>query len=341
MLRSLLVTESKTAIVLGAGASRGVSYAHIGEYPSPLDSDFFDLLQRLPKRSREDSHKIDKDDVAVSFVLKRLKTLPHEFRRSLERTFYTLQLRAFLEHKLTGTIPAYSDARIMSEFARAIQALLRKAHGKEICKHHEKLFRTLSRGDVILSFNYDLVAERALRRAGEKRDISFGPWIYAFEPIPANTDLPLLLKLHGSSNWKIRTKGFESRTTCWDDFDRTPGYRAYDGEGTVFPIFLPFWDKRIEEDPWLSLWRTGCSSLQRVEQLVVWGYSLAPTDVKSEQLFSIALGKRNLRLCVIDPSPVTRRRWRELFADAQFWEYTSIGEFFASPPRWTQIVAEE
>jgi hypothetical protein len=29
------------AVVLGAGASRSVSYAHEREQPSPLDSDFF------------------------------------------------------------------------------------------------------------------------------------------------------------------------------------------------------------------------------------------------------------------------------------------------------------
>jgi hypothetical protein len=37
----------RVTLVLGAGASRGVSYAHQGRIPSPLDGDFFDLLQRL------------------------------------------------------------------------------------------------------------------------------------------------------------------------------------------------------------------------------------------------------------------------------------------------------
>jgi len=268
------VGDSKTALILGAGASRAVSYAHVGEYPSPLDSDFFDLLQRLPKKSHVRARKIDKDDAAVSFVLNRLKSLPHEFRRSMERTFYTLQLRAYLQQKLTDQQPTYSDDKIMVEFARAIQALLRKAHGKEVCKHHERIFQSLSPHDVILSFNYDLVAERALRGIGEERSVDFGPWIYGFEPQPSKGVIPLLFKLHGSSNWTIASGRLKSRTASWSDFDRAPGYRAYEGQGTVFPIFLPFWDKRIEEDPWLTLWKNACSALQSVEHVVVWGYSL-------------------------------------------------------------------
>lgn len=46
------------ALILGAGASRGVSYARDREVLSPLDRDFFDLLQRLdPKDSKDEECK--------------------------------------------------------------------------------------------------------------------------------------------------------------------------------------------------------------------------------------------------------------------------------------------
>jgi hypothetical protein len=47
-----------TMLVLGAGASRAVSYAHQGEMLSPLDSDFFDLLQRLAGRRKSRALRI-------------------------------------------------------------------------------------------------------------------------------------------------------------------------------------------------------------------------------------------------------------------------------------------
>lgn len=145
MVDSCGVRDSRTALILGAGASRGVSYAHLGAYPSPLDSDFFDLLQRLTPNP-----KPGKDDKAVAFVLSHLKSLPHEFRRSMERTFYTLHLRAYLEQKLAEEQPIISADRIMAQFARAIQALLRKAHGKEVCQHHQRIFGSLHGSDAIL-----------------------------------------------------------------------------------------------------------------------------------------------------------------------------------------------
>ena len=316
-------------MILGAGASRGVSYAHVGEYPSPLDSDFFDLLQRMTPQL-----KPNKDDKAISFVLARLKSLPYEYRRSMERTFYTLQLRSYLQDKLTDVRPPFSDERIMAEFARAIQALLRKAHGKQVCAHHGRIFKSLHGTDVIFSFNYDLVAERALRGTAEERGVTFDSWLYGLEPRPVEADVPLLFKLHGSSNWSISGANLKARTMNWSDFDRAPGYRGYEGTGNVFPIFLPFWDKRIEQAPWLQLWKNAFAKLQTVEQVIVWGYSLPPTDIKAQQLFAIALANKKFRLCVIDPSIATRQRWRELFAEAQFWEYSSVRDFLEYAPPW-------
>jgi len=323
------VNGSQTALILGAGASRGVKYAHAGECPSPLDADFFDLLQRLSPKSPPDH-----DDQAVAFVLERLRSLPYEFRRSMERTFFTLHLRAYLSKKLAEEQPADTDQAIMAQFARAIQKLLRTAHGKRVCEYHRRLFELLAGGDVIVSFNYDLVAERALRPVAEARNIAFASAIYGLDPLPPQMDIPLLFKLHGSSNWNVHNGNLRVRTKEWRDFDRTPGYRGYEGQKYAFPIFLPFWDKRIEQAPWLSLWKNAFHQLQRAAQVIVWGYSLPPTDIKAQQVFALALGGRKIRLCVIDPSVATRERWRSLFPEAQYWEYNSIPDFLGFPPPW-------
>jgi hypothetical protein len=54
----------------------------------------------------------------------------------------------------------------------------------------------------------------------------------------------------------------------------------------------------------LTLWKNACAALQAAEHVIVWGYSLPPTDIKAQQLFSITLERRDLKLCVIDPSPL-------------------------------------
>src|ERR1019366_5230341 len=138
-----------TVVVLGAGASRGVSYADNSSFPSPLDYDFFDLLQRLNPRTG--------DLKAVKDVLEDVAVLPREYWRSFERAFYTLQLRAYLSEKLRFAGPYKQDTRVVTDFALCIHALLREAHGKKTrCEYHESILAALEGNDSVMSFNYDL-----------------------------------------------------------------------------------------------------------------------------------------------------------------------------------------
>ena len=334
----LRITYNSRVIVLGAGASRSVSYSHNSDYPSPVDADFFDLLQRRSVRAdgSADIKSAQLDIEAMNNVLARMKQLSPEYWHSMERAFYTLHLQAYMAEKLGHVGLDDSDERLLADFTRSIQALLRAAHQKERCSNHELLFSGLGPYGKVITFNYDLVAERALRKHYET-NIPFGPWIYGMEPFNGN-NAPLLLKLHGSSNWKIvpaTPKHFEVRTKSWKNFDLAPGYRGHDGKGTTYPIFLPFWDKQIEKPPWLPLWKKAYEILSKATELIVWGYSLPITDVKAQHLFSLSLAlKDSFKLCIIDPSPLARLRWRELFKNALYWEYNNIEEFFSHPPKW-------
>jgi hypothetical protein len=205
-----------------------------------------------------------------------------------------------------------------------------------------KLFEQLGASDTIISFNYDLVVERALELRGTdalRRGLlpganSFGRWLYGLDDAPIGIDLPTVVKLHGSQNWHVEGDDIEVRTENWAALSDSPGYRGNIGVGTVFPIFLPFWDKRIERDPWLKIWRFAYTRLIIADTLVVWGYSLPTTDLKAQQLFKLTLGDRPFTLCVVDPSFDTRERWRNLFPEALYWEYSQIDEFLSYPPTW-------
>jgi hypothetical protein len=323
----MLLSGHALTVVLGAGASRGVSYAHERDQPSPLDSDFFDLLNRLEPS--------ENDAIAVKSVQEQISQLPLHYRRSMERAFYTLHLKAFMARKLEAARSGnLSETQIVGNFARSIQALLRAARSKGFCKNHNALVRCLRPEDSVISFNYDLVVERALRPVAMKQRKHFGDWLYGLSATPRASRLPVILKLHGSSNWRLRNEHFQVLTKGWEDFDDAPGYRGHKGTGTEFPIFLPFWDKRIEKNPWLNLWKESMLRLEATGTVLVWGYSLPPTDVKAQQLFTLALSGRRFRLCIVDPSTATRDRWRELFPEALYWEYDNIRSFLRHPPKW-------
>ena len=169
--------KSKTTLILGAGASRGVSYASEMPSLSPLDSDFYELLQRLkPKQGSEEAE-------AVKFVLKTVQSGEDDLWSSMEKMFYTLHMRALLHEKLLpDESPAGSVDKLVKSFTRAIRSLLRAAHGERRCDHHMSLVSELEGHDAVVTFNYDLVAERAFKDifGNPVRRIKFGPWLYGF-----------------------------------------------------------------------------------------------------------------------------------------------------------------
>jgi hypothetical protein len=180
-------------LLLGAGASRSVSYSDNMSLALPLDCDFFEILQKLEPQSH--------DENAVSQVIKTVLSYSGgPIWQSLERMFYTLHIRARMAEVL---FPAganeFTSAWVIENFTRAITAVLRAAHGKEHCEHHIAILAKMKSQDAVITFNYDLVVERALQKLQSKP--SFGPWIYGF---PAGSDherLPIIYKLHGSMNW--------------------------------------------------------------------------------------------------------------------------------------------
>jgi hypothetical protein len=116
--KSLMLRKT---FVLGAGASRGVSYRDEMPILSPIDSDFFDLLQRVEARIH--------DAPAVGSVIKQSRELPYGHWRSMERSFYTLHQQKFLRDKLEG-VSDRSDWEFIKEFARCVQVVLKREAGQ-------------------------------------------------------------------------------------------------------------------------------------------------------------------------------------------------------------------
>lgn len=293
---------------------------------SPLDGDFFELLQRLRPSEKDAEAKKKLIQYALDEPVERLWD-------SMERMFYTIHLRAEIHQKLFGEPSEYgSSEQVLDTFARAIQALLRAAHGKDTCAHHVEMFRKLESTDAVLTFNYDLVPERALRELHSHT--RFGEWLYGFGEKTEN--VPYLYKLHGSVNWEpdFRRGHVWATQTSWRDFDSQPGYRAH---GPAFPILLPFWDKKIEKEPWRTIWQLAGLHLRNTSSLVIWGYSLPLTDLKAQALLRTCLSPKDSVLrnvSVVDPNKEIRLRWRSLFLKQRFWQYEKIEDFLRNPPDW-------
>jgi hypothetical protein len=169
-------------------------------------------------------------------------------------------------------------------------------------------------GDVIITFNYDLACERALRAAG-KWEISDG---YGFElgvdAIPRSE--VKLLKLHGSTNWCGLlfggvTEGFFQLSgnvlpprpvmPFRNDFEflnyscdlsdplcagigRSGGFPALIAPASrkLFHVDTPF--GREWEGFWDHLWDQARIALRSSDEIVVVGYSLPSADERARKL---------------------------------------------------------
>ncbi len=167
-------------------------------------------------------------------------------------------------------------------------------------------------GDAIITFNYDLACERALRNAGlwEVGD-GYG-FDLGLESIPPSK--VKLLKLHGSTNWMGilfgGNIGFSQASSVYDQRPALFGKRDFTflgyGENTRDPLtanitrtggspalILPTLYKNFfhqttfghEWEPfWDGIWRQAGESLRASERLVIVGYSMPIADERARDL---------------------------------------------------------
>jgi hypothetical protein len=132
----------------------------------------------------------------------------------------------------------------------------------------------------------------------------------------------------------------ENWPRTWSEFAQELDYMRKEPDGylpndqlSMRPsILLPYWEKRVEKGLWLTIWKAAADQLRRTGGLVIWGYSLPATDLKAEQLLTLAFSRSDLesklnKIIVIDPSAETQERWRRMFLSKPFFRFSSFDDF--------------
>ena len=182
---------------------------------------------------------------------------------------------------------------------------------------YDNLARVLRQGDSVITFNYDLGVERALR-AAELWDIRTG---YGFPIEAAEQPSPVeVLKLHGSTNWRALL--FGGRTGFFAGTGNSLGnrpvlffrpdleYLGYsdfvdprcahlDSAASLPAMIMPALPKTFHfattygeewREFWDALWWRAESAIANADQLAVIGYSLPIAD---ERARAMLLGSAN------------------------------------------------
>ena len=175
--------------------------------------------------------------------------------------------------------PSYSGPNIgevVEGFERAIACLYGEAVLEEQERwvdYHSDFFRHLLREYHvgIVTTNYDLVVETALRRIDRASTYSVSRSGCGLE------DCTAILKLHGSVNWPWTRESDPPNV----DTDAEPVKRAW--------LVPPTWKKdRLPA----AIWRAAVDLMGRAEKVLIVGHSFPATDVHLDYLFAEGMSTR-------------------------------------------------
>lgn len=169
---------------------------------------------------------------------------------------------------------------------------------------HEK---RAHRNDTVITFNYDLILDHALMRAGIPISYHLPPE-YVSVPAANKGDGLSLLKLHGSTNWGICSNCKRHIFVSIDKATSSPGiFRSLECRECQRRAFQPMlvppsWDKTEYQDLLQPVWRQAVTALQKATRICIIGYSLPESDAYFRYLLTLGLSENHglYKLVVVD-----------------------------------------
>lgn len=331
----------KRLFVLGAGASYSASYRTPSTLKSaPLDSGLCKRICELDPakphwvaKSRDfvnESWKDDGDFQQMGLEQAVIRQLGHlEF------------IQAIHPRRGTGAVDA-SDW--LSHITHLMCYALRhtKENSKAVYRKFANKLDLEPKGsgpaDRVVTFNYDdlldrhIVAKYGYRKTYFDR-IKDSP--DAADRRDGKHPFPMIVKLHGSVNWRCKEEDFKKIVNNTSDGSGpvwlAPVWVSSVGsptpEDAVYPLMVP----PLPVKPITSislfqhLWTVAYEYLHEADEIIVCGYSLPDTDRLAWSLFGNLSNRTLKRVTVIDPNPSVMAKWRTLFKRRTVavarWEY--------------------
>lgn len=305
----------RDCLILGAGFSFGFSDR------SPLMSNFFDMALQLSEK--EESTRKVLTRVASFF--------PASAHPNLEDAASFLFMR-----KSTGATKRNDDLsfrRIVAIIVAVLSDVHRQPRSEAIRKDFKRFFDVLVRDRTpIISFNYDLIAERFLVKTGEWRGTDgYGVGMQVIgtrdtdrKPFWSQGGISKLglFKLHGSINWGVRNfpdaeggRPVEVGFDLSDESKPIPVSSFKAANETIYrvgakwePLIVPpvaVKSEFLSAGPLESIWYQAQHAISGAERIFLIGYSCPQTDSHVDALIREALfGEEDSRktLYVVNPS---------------------------------------
>lgn len=323
--------------ILGAGSSYALTDGQSTNKIAPLDTQFCERIIQLKDCRRP---------VWVPEVAKRIQDeyLHHiDFQSSGLEELIRQQLSDY--EFINAIHPRRSKGKrskdeYLYDLIHLVSFTLSKAHVKDqaildkwLSKYFKGSIKRPTRNRII-SFNYDTIIDDVLKKWHSPQNLYFDNiWTTQSKaPERLQDKYPLLLKLHGSLNWRCATSEYnklfnnslnkeDSHTTTYNTkgchyIDKMwLNNRSCKPNDDETPLIIP----PLPQKPITSiaifryLWTYAHEYLYEAQNIIVAGYSLPATDTLAVSLFSKFKNNRINNLTIIDPDEEVLGKWIKLF----------------------------
>lgn len=330
-----------TVYILGAGASYFAGFS-LGKELRPF------LKRELQKNGRRQG--IDNWKYALSFIKEAKGAVPR--KRILENGEPDLEFILSLVDQIEENQRDERASRLchdldetkkrmnlsswdMGEVGRGFRRLVSEAFQCKSLEFKEKIqcdddnliaisdrwANLVKHGDTLITFNWDLVNEILLSRM-EKWSPQAGYGIPEVSGEPPAEQTVMILKLHGSCNWALRSRQDSLSIDLKDLFfdqntaNESPlpvGVSSDFGESLVVPSYLKNYTHISILKP---LWERASEKLRQAGNIVVLGYSLPDADFLAQRLFQGAISQNtsltSFKLVLGKGDEESYARWEKL-----------------------------
>ncbi|WP_163559657.1 SIR2 family protein [Halomonas sp. NO4] len=321
-----------TLYVLGAGASYGLTKVKTKKHPysrqvTPLDATFLKNLQHFQPAN---GWRRASTELVLQQWFDRIAAVDHGLEEAIIKRVSQYDFLSNLHPtKIKGRC---NNAEYLNHLSHLITEFLSRCkannsgNARKLIQHIFPAHKPVAEyTDRIITFNYDTVLERPLIDRGlSKKKIYFDRIVareedgirrYADEKFPH----PIMLKLHGSINWRCNKRHFEEMITgniesdekivVWSD-DKGRPTPDDDDSPLIIP---PIPNKPITATSLFRfLWTLAYEYMHQAKRIVIVGYSCPPTDTLARTMFSQFTSRTLEEIFVVDPNAVALKNYREM-----------------------------
>lgn len=264
----------------------------------------------------EISHRLGKTprETWDSTVYLIAKTLQLTARADRDRPYLDLQVhRELLESapptfRIADLKSFVLQAGVYDYFAALVGGLLDSPERSDIRKN------------TIITFNYDLVMDDALRRNGIEPNYYIQEDAGFVDAGAGSRRACSVLKLHGSTNWGICSKCQNTvviqKAKVTESFEEFRNQQCAECSALGFqPLLIPpSWDKSEYRQVMQRVWKKAVEELSSATRICVIGYSMPEVDAFFKYLLSLALSENHslYKFIVVDIKPELKSTYERL-----------------------------